>query len=129
MTKHIHYKEIIAWANGAEIELQASNFEEPPHVIWVDDPYPDWKPQNKYRIKPSKPSIDWSHVHPDYNYMAVDSSSDTSFLYTKKPSRNGACWFSGGGDYPDARGFASYKAGNCDWKDSLVVRPGYEGDE
>lgn len=41
------------------------------------------------------------------------------------------------GDTPYDRGyvnmadlsvFASYHPGTCDWKDSLVMRPGYEGE-
>lgn len=37
-------------------------------------------------------------------------------------------WWLAKGRVVDLRGFASFAPGTCDWKDSLVMRPGYEGE-
>src|SRR5690606_10313883 len=48
----------------------------------------------EYRIKePTKPSINWDHVHPDYNWMATDVDGRT-FLYTKEPTTGLSGWMS-----------------------------------
>jgi hypothetical protein len=45
---HIHQKEIIAWAAGADIQYFV-----PPFVVWYDcDSKPAWNPTIKYRVKP-----------------------------------------------------------------------------
>jgi len=48
-TPHKHRDLIIAWANGAEIEAPSS-------MGWFTVSSPNWYPNEKYRIKPSKPS-------------------------------------------------------------------------
>lgn len=76
-----------------------------------------------YRVAETKPSINWDHVSKDYNYLAEDGDG-TGYLYAFKPVNDSAQWFSTASSY--AASFASFKHGTCDWKDSLVVRPGYE---
>lgn len=44
-TPHKHAELIKAWADGAEIQIEASE------ERWVDN-YPLWNPSFKYRIKP-----------------------------------------------------------------------------
>jgi hypothetical protein len=48
-TPHVHQKEIIAWANGDEIEIfivgLTSN-------VWVSRPSPMWDVASSYRVKP-----------------------------------------------------------------------------
>lgn len=122
------HKELIeAWANGAVIQTKS--------IIgnWVDIVHypPDWDIKREYRIKPAEPdSINWDHVHTDYNYMARDMSGNVG-LYTKKPKISKQVpdiWISGtpGSRFTDVSGFSSYKQGEVDWKDSLVCRPGFE---
>jgi hypothetical protein len=48
-TPHVHQKEIIAWANGEEIELLLSSVSPPE---WVVLPYPEWATGSSYRVKP-----------------------------------------------------------------------------
>ena len=69
----------------------------------------------------TKPSIDWSHVSPEYNYLAQDSNGQ-GYLYSENPSRHTLAWVM---DRPFIRAttFTSYVPGTCDWKDSLVKRP------
>ena len=57
--KHKHADLIIAWANGAEIQIQM-----PGHDEWTDITYPDWLPSQFYRIRPEpKPDvICWTRV-------------------------------------------------------------------
>ena len=69
----------------------------------------------------TKPSIDWSHVSPEYNHLAQDASG-AGFLYCEEPYRMNTTW---GLESPYIRAstFTSYVPGTCDWKDSLVERP------
>lgn len=71
----------------------------------------------------AKPSINWDHVSKDYNYLAEDKDGFVC-LYKSKPIIGTSEWLSE--NFHRAAGFASFKPGTCDWKDSLVVRPGYE---
>ncbi len=69
----------------------------------------------------AKPSIDWSHVSPEYNYLAQDENGD-GYLCGKNPHRMGMAWSM---ETPNIRAttFTSYEPGTCNWKDSLVKRP------
>ena len=69
----------------------------------------------------TKPSIDWSHVSPEYNYLAQDSNGE-GYLCGKSPHRMSFTW-SAETPYIRATAFTSYEPGTCDWKDSLVKRP------
>lgn len=89
----------------------------------ADDPSWDWIGMD-YRVKPvSKPSINWDHVHPDYNWMATDADGST-YLYKEEPFLmvRDARWTMGG-DWENATIFVSLIPGDCDWKESLVQRP------
>ena len=68
-----------------------------------------------------KPSIDWSHVSSEYNYLAQDANGD-GYLCGKNPQRMSTTW---GMETPYIRAtaFTSYEPGTCDWCDSLVKRP------
>ena len=69
----------------------------------------------------TKPSIDWSHVSPEYNYLAQDANGD-GHLYGKEPLRLTTIW-NMVSPYISATAFTSYVPGTCNWKDSLVKRP------
>ena len=69
----------------------------------------------------TKPSIDWSHVSPEYNYLAQDSNGK-GYLSSKEPSCHTYSW-SMETPYIRATTFTSYEPGTCNWKDSLVKRP------
>ena len=70
--------------------------------------------------KVTKPSIDWSHVSSEFNYLAQDECGD-GYLCGKNPHRMSVAWIM---ETPiSATGFTSYVPGTCDWKDSLVKRP------
>ena len=50
--KHKHADVIIAWANGAQIQVKAHN------VVWEDRENPVWSVDREYRIKPEpKPDV------------------------------------------------------------------------
>ena len=74
------------------------------------------------------PSINWDHVDPKFNYLAVDRDGK-GYLYSHKPAVFGMSWsdnnISGISSYVTVRGFLSYKEGTCHWKESLVNRPDY----
>ena len=69
----------------------------------------------------TKPSIDWSHVSPEYNYLAQDMNGD-GYLCGKQPSHHTSAWDMES-PYLSATAFTSYVPGTCDWEDSLVKRP------
>jgi len=74
--KHKHWTFIVAWANGAEIELQF------PSGKWVGVPMPSWDTVSTYRIKPEP--------KPDkvvYGWITEDKSRDNCSLYKLQ----GAC--------------------------------------
>lgn len=78
---------------------------------------------DKYRIKPTKPSIDWSQVHSRFKYLARDNSGGM-YLFEEEPYREEYDWVNvGEGIYMSAFPFASLKKGTCDWAESLVQRP------
>lgn len=70
----------------------------------------------------TKDSIDWSHVHEWFKWMARDNDGDV-FLYVEAPDQGYLWWEKTGFDRVDATVFTSYKQGTCGWQDSLVERP------
>lgn len=76
----------------------------------------------KFRIKPTKPSINWDHVSKELNYLAVDRDGG-AFLFKNRPSIDGDGWLDSNIVFVYAKWYSSFKAGNCDWKESLVKRP------
>ena len=69
----------------------------------------------------TKPSIDWSHVSENFQYLAMDERG-LHHLFVEKPERISAEWITHA-LYIYADHFASFTPGTCDWKDSLVKRP------
>lgn len=73
-------------------------------------------------IKVEMPSIDWSHIHPDYKWLAV-CNDGLGFLYKAEPNKEGDSWVDWRYAWLAADGFKSYKRGNVAWDKSLVKRP------
>ena len=69
----------------------------------------------------TKPSIEWSHVNEDFQYLVQDSDG-LHYLFTEKPTPVVVEWIAKG-RYFYAEHFASFTPGTCDWKESLVKRP------
>ena len=105
-------------------------------VKFNDDFYIDYTSDGKYCVEGNvtlfphpvevvksvtKPSIDWSHVSAEYNYLAQDANGDV-YLYGEKPPRLKTIW-NMVSPYISATAFTSYVPGTCDWTDSLVKRP------
>ncbi len=102
---------LTAWVDGAQIERGGRIF----------DP-PMWDKYYTYRVAATKPSIDWSHVAPQFKWMAT-SKSGLTWLSEADPYLGQAMWCTNTGRCINADAFASFRAGTCDWKDSLVQRP------
>lgn len=87
---------------------------------------PAWSPESFYRIAETKPEINWDHVHPDFNCL-TDNSTEGALLHSHEPEMKNVemknAWILRG-KCVDASSHASYKPGTCDWKDSLIKRPG-----
>lgn len=77
------------------------------------------------RPAPTKPSINWDHVAPWVRYMVKRSFGEAWGLECK-PHLEPERWYATTGRMTVLNGFASYDPGTCDWKDSLVSRPGTE---
>ena len=75
---------------------------------------------NKYRIKITYPSIDWSQVSEKYQCLARDEDGKV-YLYENKPELKDSVWFSF--TAYSASAFKSLEVGNCHWTESLVERP------
>lgn len=89
---------------------------------WPDPTPPDKDDSILVRIAPTKPSINWDHVSPEYNWLAVDKC-DWGYLYQLKPNQQDTFW-DDGNDAEFTKSHASYTRGDYDWRDSLVQRPG-----
>ena len=69
----------------------------------------------------TKPSIEWSHVSENLQYLAMDSGG-LHHLFAEKPEPIAVEWTTHA-LYIYAGHFASFSAGTCHWRDSLVKRP------
>ena len=112
-----------AYLDGKQIEC-ISLFGDDEWKI-VEEPDFNWFHYD-YRVKEddslTKPSIDWSTVPRNYNWMARDRSGDV-YVYSERPSLGETLWL-----YDDVVDYdyiyrLSLDVGTCDWKDSLVKRP------
>ena len=111
---------MLAAAEGKPIEI--TNRSTP--YLWEPATSVSWNwGYCNYRVALTKPSINWDHVHPDYKWMATDQNGKV-FLHTIKPHIDGEYWM--GGLYAHTCSYASLVPGTCDWRASLVVRPGVE---
>jgi hypothetical protein len=73
MTKHIHYEAIMAWANGAAIEMKS------PSNTWCDNASPAWYEHLEYRVKPTPKPDAVREV------LLVNSLSAGPLLYAASP--------------------------------------------
>jgi hypothetical protein len=99
-------------------------------VKWCDCiKTPLWDDRYLYRIAPeplTPESINWEHVSPEYNFMARDEKG-TAYLFRVRPHICGNAWYYyADDDCRNVGSHASYRRGTVGWKDSLVIRPGYE---
>jgi len=113
-----------AYLDGEIIEVAVKTVAAGPRWFTFDhrrDPVWDWKGAD-YRIAKTntKPSINWDHVSPEFNYLASNMNQSV-ILYSCTPKLSENCWYNGGRTR-DASIFASLTPGDCDWKDSLVSR-------
>ena len=69
----------------------------------------------------TKPSIDWSHVSENFQYLAMDEGG-SHHLFAEKPEPIVLEW-AADAPYIRAEHFASFTPGTCNWLDSLVKRP------
>lgn len=105
-----------AYVDGDEVQGNAcGTFVVAAAPVW------NWA-QYDYRVAPATTpdTIDWSHVAPEFKWMARDSNG-IGYLYKEKPYLCDDYWDN---DYTTARTvhFSSYRPGTCYWKDSLVKR-------
>lgn len=118
-TPRAHAELIKQWADDDSLEIE---YWSPGLNSWQPAETPTWEPTTKYRLKPTKPSIDWSQVAPEYKWLARDASSLCGYLYKNKPHKDKGSW-NALGAVARADAFTSYRPGTCDWEDSLVERP------
>lgn len=116
-----------AYKRGEEIQYlnRLAGMNDP---IWQGCADPNWNfAAVRYRIAPRKPSINWDHVSDKINWIAVNINKK-GFGYNKKPVCGQVSWHTICRFWYGLEPFSSFDPGNCDWKDSLVKRPGYEGE-
>lgn len=101
--------------------------------VWepCDDPSWDWL-ETDYRVAVTKPSWDWSHVSDEINYLVRQPEGLRGGVGVGASHRpeivQDSVWYVPGPDSKivGAAFLSSYDPGTCDWRDSLVVRPGYK---
>jgi hypothetical protein len=67
--KHKWHKEIKAWADGAEIEFQASSGN------WLPTEKPDWHTNYEYRIKPQPKEPQYLYVYQGIGELVLETSN------------------------------------------------------
>lgn len=120
-------KLLLAHHEGKEIQRRVYDY--PCSWYFTTDSNPKWMPVSIYRIAPeplTPDSIDWSHVAPEYNFMARDCDG-RGWLFKSKPLLKADMWDAPMENTFGVAGFASYRRGTVEWQDSLVIRPGYKG--
>jgi hypothetical protein len=121
-----HAELIKLWADDDSLVIESTSKQA--GWEWDEDIKPEWLETMEYRIQPTKPSIDWSHVADEYNWMATDSNG-SCHIFTGKPESGSTLWKTiEERKTAPAKIYKSFKAGTCDWKDSLVMRPGTEAE-
>lgn len=105
-----------AWLDGGTIQFNKVG-------DWQNTDFPYWLPEMYYRVKPTKPSINWDHVSNNLNYLIRDNN--THVVCQNEPTFDGRTW-KGYSYYIPASAYKSFKPGTCKPEDSLVIRPGYE---
>ena len=104
--------------DGAEIEW-FNNAKE----CWEPKKHYYWDEDTQYRVKQTPHSIDWSHVDARF-IVLVGFPNGEAALVTEKPEELGDTWqFPLSANFVNAEYFTSFKRGNTDGKDSLVLRP------
>lgn len=92
-------------------------------IDWEIITVPSWNwGRCDYRVAQIDDYIDWSHVAPEFVYMARNSDGKCH-LFPEKPEAIDGAWKYSGWMYTRAETFASYKYGNRNWEFSLVERP------
>lgn len=120
LTREEQVKLFESWLDSDEsIEYLTNN------ETWQIINNPTWNFSSTYRIVLVKPSIHWDHVADEYKYLAIDSD-DTFWLYVELPTLGVGSWNNSytTNSVIEATFFKSFKQGTCDWRDSLVKRPG-----
>ena len=71
----------------------------------------------------TKPSIDWSHVNEEFQYLAMNKDG-MHLLFAEEPTKGDVEWTAPAPYelYLLAEHFTSFTPGTCDWRDSLVKR-------
>lgn len=108
-----------AYVDGEKVEGESDGI-----ANKLDEPIWNWGNIN-YRIAPATTpdSIDWSHVAPEFKWMARDEDG-TAWLFRLEPNVSDEIerWTCGE-NRQSVDAIASYNRGTCDWKGSLVKRP------
>lgn len=113
-----------AFADGKHIQCRRRGADGWRILQEHNDPLWDWS-EFEYQIAVQKPSIDWSHVSPEYRFLAVDDDEYAHF-YKHLPFLRAGDWQDSSdvkAYAPRAETFASYKRGDCHYSESLVERP------
>lgn len=104
-----------AYVDGKEIEFKSNSI-----GAWKKTKKPGWYWNGwDYRIAETADSINWDHVAPEFKYMERRPTGE-AYLYTGHPGKSNTL------RSMPASVFSSYRKGTCDWKNSLVIRPGCE---
>lgn len=109
-----------AYVDGEEIEVSLDKT-----LGWIPLKMGSWNSNWQYRIAKTPDTINWDHVAPEFKYMARDKEG-FGYLYVNKPFPRDDVWTADDGKLTKQENYASYRKGNVDWNESLVIRPGFE---
>lgn len=119
---------MLAYADGAEVEYALRSRESSCAEYYAPlEPSFNWK-ELIFRVKQTPDFIDWSHVAPEYKWMARDKDG-AAYVYREKPELGRREWGASGANHRIDTAFSSYKAGTVDWEGSLVSREEQEAEQ
>ena len=87
---------------------------------------PSWHRGIIYRVAHDKDTINWDHVADKFICMARDKNGE-AYVYGLEPTKGSHAWrIDVGYNMSSVDVLSSYKRGTCDWRNSLMFRPGHE---
>ena len=87
---------------------------------WRDCKAPGFYEIAAYRIAPTPDTVDWSHIGPEWKFIARDIGNQP-LLFKQDPRGNKTAWFNDGG--VSFVTTPSYRNNGLPWEQSLIRRP------
>ena len=106
---------LLAHHRGKMIEFYSTRLQ------WCLASNPSWFEKKAYRIAATPDTIDWSHLAPEWRFVARDKNG-LAWAYINKPDLKSAAWCAKG-EYGSRVTTPSFRNNGMPWDQSLIERP------